>query len=82
MSNTFQCMKLCVYGRKFVVIQHFHDTNPFWLYEITDGRDRYGYPTQKKRLLEKYCSFEGIWYHLHQMNIPEFKIDWNPYNKL
>ena len=78
MSNTktFQCMKLCVYGKAFVVIQHYNDTNPFWLYEITTGINKYGYRSTGKKLIEKYCSFEGILYHLLQMQIEEFKRDY------
>ena len=69
MANTFQCMKLCVYGRKFKVIQHFNDINPFWLYEITD---------KGTHLLVKYCNFESVLWHLLDMRIPEFFIDYNP----
>lgn len=76
MANTFQCMKLNVYGKRFSVVMHYNDTNKFWLYEITTGINQYGYRTERKHLLEKYCSFEGVLYHLQQMDIPEFRRDW------
>ena len=76
MSKTSQCMKLCVYGREFRVIMHHDDINKFWLYEITRKWNQYGYPYDSKTLLEKYCSFEGVLYHLQQMDIPEFRRDW------
>lgn len=76
MSKTFQCMKLCVYGRRFLVIQHFEDTNPFWLYEVTTGIDKYGYRSQHKNLIVKYCNFESVLYHLLETKVKEFKIDY------
>lgn len=76
MAKTFQCMKLCVYGRSFKVIMHHDDVNKFWLYEIVRKRNQYGYLYESKNLLEKYCSFEGVLFHLQQMEIPEFKRDW------
>jgi len=55
---------------------HHDDVNKFWLYETVRKHNKYGYLYESQNLLERYCSFEGVLFHLQQMEIPEFKRDW------
>ena len=70
MAQTTQCMKINVLGAHYVCTFTPSKTNPFVLYEM-----RWDHGWHRKKIVE-YCNFEGVLYHLLQLNVREFHKDW------
>lgn len=72
MTITREAAKLNAEGRKFEVIEHIGEGNKYWLYELVWESDRYGYPAEHRKLIEKYGNMESVLYWLLQ-NVPDFR---------
>jgi len=67
MAKTRTVMK-CNGKQRFTVVFHEDSAmNPYWLYRHFRGYDKYGYPSEKKRLVEKYADLSSCLYHVAQM---------------
>lgn len=65
MAKTRQVLKLEDGGRKFSVVYHDGDQNPYWIYRHTwELREcGYGYG-ERKRIVDKYANLESCLYFL------------------
>ena len=43
------------------------ENNPFRLYLLYTGRDKYGYPAKKRIQIAKYGNFDSVIYHIKDM---------------
>lgn len=65
MAKTRQILKLDVNGRKFTVIYHDGDNNPYWIYHHTWALRECGYGmSERKRIVDKYADFKSCMYYL------------------
>lgn len=70
--KTLQMLKMNCFGVRFSVVYQEGKMNPFVLYRHTREVNRYGYPTERKRIAGRYANFESCLWHLAQLHAPEF----------
>lgn len=71
MPKTRKIMDFCDQGRCFQVIRVYgeKDFNPYYLYEIYNAPNKYGYITQHRKRIVKYANMASVFYWFLQNNI-------------
>lgn len=77
--KTVQCMKINVQGAAYVCTftPGRKNHNAYQLYKTWWEPGQYGMHQHRQRIAE-YANFESVMYHLLEMRIPEFKLDYFP----
>ena len=69
MAKTRQVLSFCDNGQEYKVIKVYGATNPYRIYHIYIGSNKYGYPSEHKRLMVSYASLESCFYWFIQNGI-------------
>ena len=65
MAKTRQVLKLEDGGRKFSIVYHDGDQNPYWIYRHSWGVRKCGYGySEQKRIEVKYADLRSCLYYL------------------
>lgn len=65
MAKTTQVLKMSACGRKFSVVYHEGDDNPYWIYRHTWALRECGYGmSERKRIEAKYADMRSCLYFL------------------
>ena len=67
-KKTKQIAKIEAKGKKFSIVYHEGDTNPYWIYRHTWSVAQSGYGiTEKKRIEIKYADLHSCFFYLHEI---------------
>lgn len=64
--KTKQVLKIDACGKRFSVVYHDGQVNPFCVYRITDVPTEYGYYRQRKTIEVKYADMKSCMIYLTQ----------------